>query len=41
MEYSCYELESYDESKIVLRGISLEAKGEEAPSSVPAVIHGS
>jgi hypothetical protein len=41
MEYSCYELESYDENKVVRRGISLEVKGEEVSSSVPAVLHGS
>lgn len=33
VEYRCYEFESYeDERRVVLRGISLEAKGEELSS---------
>lgn len=37
MEYSCYELESYDGRGIVMQGISLEAKGEQVRSSVPVM----
>jgi len=37
MEYRCYEFESYDERRIVLRGISFEAKGENVDSLVPGV----
>lgn len=36
MEYSCYELESYDESGIVLRGVSLNTKGEGVDEALTA-----
>jgi hypothetical protein len=36
MEYSCYELQSYDESGIVLRGVALNTKGEGADEAQTA-----